>query len=139
MLGSREVGVGRLHSPAGRRLPLLRSRALTAHTGNGSQRLSEGERRCRTEGTSAVAREGSGGTGRGLVDWFDLWAVPVWWQGLGRVLGTQWPGSASRKTHSFPGTFLLLFLKMLFLKIYFILGVEEVAKRPKQWLLFQKS
>lgn len=58
-LGSLEVGVGRLHSPAGRHLPLLRSRALTTRTGSGSERLFEGERRRYTKGTSSVARKGS--------------------------------------------------------------------------------
>lgn len=108
------------------------ARALTAHTGNGSQRLSEGERRCGTEGISAVAREGSGGTGCGLVDWFDLWAGTCMWHDLGRVLATL---EAQAEKHNIADTFFL----SLFLKIYFILGVEEVAKRLKQWLLFQKS
>lgn len=70
-LGRREVGVGRLHSPAGRRLPLLRSRALTTLAGSGSERLSEGERRPCTKGTSAV--KGSG-----------VWA---WLSRLVRIVG----------------------------------------------------
>lgn len=66
------------------------------------------------------------------MDWFDLWAGPVWWHDLGRVLATL---EAQAEKHNIADTFLL----SLFLKIYFILGVEEVAKRLKQWLLFQKS
>lgn len=71
-LGSLEVGVGRLHSPAGRRLPLLRSRALTTRTGSGSELREGGRRRC-TKGTSAVARKGSA-----------MWA---WFSRLVRIVG----------------------------------------------------